>query len=132
MAFFFQNTENYKLWHKDHISCYWKKGKEFSPGSVLIAEELIHGRKHKLGFKLKSLKKNNFVEYKLLFPFSIICSGGYFKLVSKDNKTEFIAQLRFRFGLLLKFLFKNRIEELKDHMREEGQNLKEYAEKRHK
>jgi len=131
MVFFFQNTENYKLWHQDHISCYWKEGKEFSPGSVLIAEELIHGAKHKLGFKIQNLKKNNLVEYKLLFPFSIICSGGYFKLVLKDNETEFIAQLRFRFGFLLKFLFKKQAEGLKDHMKEEGQNLKEYVEKEH-
>lgn len=129
LVFFFQNTENYKLWHKGHISCYWKKGKEFSPGSVLIAKEFIHGAKHKLRFKIQRFKKDNLLEYKMLFPFSIICSGGYFILVSKGNETEFIAQLRFRLGLLLKLLFKKQLAGLKDHMKEEGQNLKEFIER---
>ena len=34
LAFYFQSTENYKLWHKDYILCYWKKGKDFLPGSI--------------------------------------------------------------------------------------------------
>ena len=59
LVFFFQNPENYRLWHKDHISCYWKKGKEFSPGSVLISKEYIHGSKHRLGFRIQSIKKDN-------------------------------------------------------------------------
>lgn len=42
LVFFFRDTENYKLWHKDHIACYWKKGKDFSPDSVLKTEKYIH------------------------------------------------------------------------------------------
>ena len=132
IVFFFQNTENYKLWHKDHISCYWKKGKEFSIGSVLIAEEYIHGTRHELGIKIISFKKDNLMEYKMLFPFSIICTGGYFKLVINGNETEFIAQLSFRLGLLLKLFFKKQTEGLRNHMKEEGQNIKEFIEKQDK
>lgn len=29
LVFFFQNTENYKLWHKDHILCFLKSEKTF-------------------------------------------------------------------------------------------------------
>ncbi|MFC2138307.1 hypothetical protein ACFLTE_09040 [Bacteroidota bacterium] len=130
LIFYFKSTDNYKLWHKDHISCYWKKGKDFSHGSILIAEELIHGKNHKLEFKIQSINKENLlIEYKMLFPFSIICSGGYFKLISYDKETEFIAQLGFRLGFLLKILFKRQVEGLKEHMKEEGQNIKEFIEK---
>ena len=130
LIFFFKSTDNYKLWHKDHISCYWNKGKDFSPGSILIAEELMHGKKHKLAFKIKSIDRESLLmEYRMLFPFSIICSGGYFKLILYDKETEFIAQLRFRLGFLLKILFKRQVESLKEHMNEEGQNIKEFIEK---
>lgn len=129
LIFFFQNTENYKLWHKDHISCYWKKGKDFLPGSILIAEENIHGTKHKLEFKIIEYKRDSILKYKMLLPFSIICSGGHFITISKGNETEFIAQLNFRLGFLLKVLFKKRIEAIRVHMEEEGQSLKGIIEK---
>jgi len=130
LVFFFRATENYKLWHKDHIACYWKKGKEFSPGSVLMAEEYIHGKLHKLGFKIINFKKYDILEYKMLFPFSIICSGGQFRLALKNDKTEFTAQLNFRLGSLLKALFKKEMEALKNHMQEEGENIKGFIEKK--
>ena len=129
LIFFFKSTDNYKLWHKDHISCYWKKGQDFSPGSILIAEELIHGKKHKLAFKIVSINRESLLmEYKMLFPFSIISSGGYFKLISYDKETEFIAQLGFRLGFLLEKVFKRQVESLKEHLKEEGQNIKKFIE----
>ena len=129
LVFFFQSSENYKLWHKDHISCFWKKGKDFSPGSILIAEEYLHGTRHKLGFKMLSLKKDHILEYKMLFPFSIICSGGLFKMISLGNETLLIAQLSFKFGFLLKVFFKKQIESFRIHMKEEGLNIKGLIEK---
>lgn len=121
---FFQSTENYKLWHKDHISCYWKKGKDFEPGSIFIAEEYIHGTRHKLGFKIINYKRGDILEYKMIFPFSIISSGGQFRLSAAGNQTEFIAKLNFRLGFLLKVIFPNKIKALSTHMNEEGQNIK--------
>lgn len=128
LIFFFRNSENYRLWHQDHIACYWAKGKDLSPGSILTAEEYIHGSPHKLRFKLLSYKKNKFVTYKLLFPMSLISSGGFFKLIPKGNKTEFVAQLKFKFGTLLKWLFKEKLEALRIHMKEEGENIKKFIE----
>jgi len=129
LVFFFQSTEHYKLWHKDHISCRWKKGKDFSTGSILIAKEYIHGTIYKLGFSIIRCEQNSGFKYKMLFPFSIICSGGSFKMVSKGTDTEMLAQLNFRFGFLLKVFFKNTIESLQNHMKEEGLNIKEMIEK---
>ena len=131
LLFFFRNSENYKLWHNDHISCYWKKGKDFSPGSILIAEEYLHGTPHRLGFRIINCNPNSILEYKMLFPFSIICSGGLFKIISKGKETELIAQLSFRFGFLLKVLFKKAIESLCNHMKEEGVSIKAIIEETH-
>ena len=129
LVFFFQSTENYKLWHKDHISCYWKKGKDFSPGSILIAEEYLHGTVHKLGFKIINNEQNSCLDYKVLFPFSLLCSGGSFKMIPTGKETELVAQLNFRYGFLLKILFKRIIASLRIHMKEEGIAIKEIIEK---
>ena len=129
LIFFFQNSENYKLWHKDHISCFWKKGRDFSPGSILVAQEYIHGTAHKLGFKILNNKPDSFLDYKVLFPLSFICSGGSFQMVPKGSKTEFVAQLNFRFGSILQILFKRHIESLGLHVKEEGLSIKEIIEK---
>ncbi len=129
LVFFFQGTENYKSWHKDHVSCYWKKGKDFLPGSILVAEENIHGAKHKLGFKIIDSKRDSFLNYRMLFPFSILCYGGCFKMIPMIYGTEFIAQLDFRAGGLLKVVFKKKMDALRIHMKEEGQNIKGMVEK---
>ncbi len=129
LIFFFRNSGNYKLWHKDHVSCYWEKGKDFSPGSVMIAEEYLHGTVHKLGFKIINNEPNSCLDYKTLFPFSIICSGGSFKMMPAGTETELVAQLNLRYGFLLKILFKKNITSLSIHMKEEGISIKEIIEK---
>jgi hypothetical protein len=113
---FFQSPENYRTWHPDHITCYWKKGKDFSPGSVLIAEEYIHGARHRLGFRITNNIPGRLLEYKMLFPFSVICRGGFFKLMESESSTELVAGLDFRGGFLLKGLLRNRVNALKRHM----------------
>ena len=129
LVFFFQNTENYKLWHKDHISCYWKKGKDFSPGSVLIAKEYLHESALKLGFKILDNKPGIYFDYKVLFPSSLICSGGSFRMTPTGTKTELVAQLNFRFGFILNMLFKRIIDSLRIHMKEESIAIKGLIEK---
>ena len=130
LVFFFQNSENYKLWHKDHISCYWKKGQDFSPGSVLIAQEYLHGTAHKLGFKIINNKPGISLDYKVLFPFSIICSEGSFQMIPKGTSTEFVAKLNFKFGFILQKFFKKHIDSLKLHVKEEGIAIKEIIEEK--
>lgn len=129
LVFFFQNAENYKLWHKDHISCNWKTGKDFSSGSVLIAQEYLHGTVHTLGFKIINCNPDISLNYKVLFPFSLICSGGSFQMIPKGRETEFVAKLNFRFGTILRTLFKSQYESLSFHLKEEGISLKEIIEK---
>ncbi len=129
LIFFFRNSENYKLWHKDHIACSWQKGKDFSPGSQLVVEEYLHGKHHRLRLKLLNYEQNNFIAYKFLFPLSLIFSKGFFKIIPKENNTEFVAQLKLKFNGLLTWIFREKIKALKIHMKEEGENMKAFIEK---
>ena len=46
------DDDSYRAWHKeDHVSLRWLKGKPWTEGSVLYAEEYIHGELHKFKFK---------------------------------------------------------------------------------
>ena len=67
-------TENYRSWHKDHVTARWVKGTNFEKGAVLYAEEHLGGKLEKLSFEITGRVRNELIEYKLLFPESIICS----------------------------------------------------------
>lgn len=122
-------TENYRYWHKDHVSARWVKGTNFEKGAVLYAEEYLGGKLEKLSFEITGSVKNEVIEYKCLFPESIICSGGSFSIKPSNGGSIFTAELSFRFGWLLPKVAKKRVEAIRQHMKEEGENLKKLLEK---
>ena len=52
LAQVFSSNGGYKKWHKDHVSCKWIKGKALEEGSILYAEEYLHGKLHGLKARL--------------------------------------------------------------------------------
>jgi hypothetical protein len=125
----FSSQEYFKKWHKDHVKCQWLKGKPFEKGSILYVEEYLHGELHKMKFLTTQLEPNRKIEYRLLFPMSIICPIGSFTVEQKGESSIFTASLTFRFGWLFTKFAKSNVEGMKNHMREEGENLKKLLEK---
>lgn len=121
-------VENYNSWHQDHVLAKWVKGKNFEKGSILYAEEYLCGKLEKISFKTTDYIQNELIEYKPLFPESIICSGGSFITKPYDGKSIFTATLSFRFGWLFSKIAKSRLEAINTHMKEEGINLKRILE----
>lgn len=117
-------VENYRSWHPDHIGAKWIKSQNFEVGSILYTEEYIGKDKERLKFKTTKLIPNQLIEYKLLFPHSMFCSGGSFELKPKNGSTIFTATLSFRCKNILSRLFSSKVQEIKKHMKEEGENLK--------
>lgn len=124
----FSSQEYFKKWHKDHVKCYWVKGRPFEEGSILYVEEYYHGELHKMKFRSTLLEPNRKIEYKLLFPMSIICPKGSFTFEPKGKSCIFTATLNFRFGWLFSKFAKSNVEAMRKHMREEGENLKKLFE----
>jgi len=124
----FSSEENFKKWHKDHIKCQWLRGKPFEIGSVLYVEEYLHGELHKMKFLSTQLEPNRKIEYKLLFPTSIICPIGSFIIEPKGESCIFTATLSFRVGWLFSIFAKNRVDAIKKHMKEEKENIKKISE----
>ena len=117
--------EDYRAWHPNHIDWYWIKGEPFQEGSIVYCEEYIHGSKDKLKFTCTKVVPNRLIEYKPSFPMSILMSKSQFTIKPKsENSCVLTATISFREGPFFKKLFNKQIEALKQHMKEEGANLK--------
>ncbi len=129
--FFEELDKNYLRWHPDHLGCKLLAGRNIEAGTIMCFEEKMHGKPHSLKFKITWVETGKIIEYANFFPFSMISSGGFFKFVQiGGDSCEFIAGMNFKGGKFLSNLFRTRIEALKKHMKEEGENLKKIMESR--
>ena len=103
-------------------------------GSKIECQEYLHGELHSLTFRISKVIPNERVE------FAVLGMGrGAFEVESMDDHVRFIAELDIGselpiIGMLVDKLFSSfflgRIEAMKQHMVEEGYNLKEILEKK--
>jgi uncharacterized protein YndB with AHSA1/START domain len=129
----FEDKESYQAWHPDHVDVRWIKGGPLQEGSIIYAEEYLHGQLHKLKFVITKIVPNREIEYSFLFPWSILAPGNKFLIEPKGRGScIFTATVSFRSGPLFQKLAKNRIESTERHMKEEGENLKEALEGKEK
>jgi hypothetical protein len=127
--------ESYRAWHPEHVDVRWIKGEPLQKGSVLYAEEYLHGDLHKLKFRITRVVPNRLVEYRSLFPLSLLSPGNRFIIEpTGENSCVFTASGSLR---LPRWLFKkmhkkhkHKIEATERHMREEGENLRKAVERR--
>ena len=53
------DDESYRAWHQeDHVTLRWLEGQPWTKGSIVYAEEYIHGKLHKLKFKVTEVVPN--------------------------------------------------------------------------
>jgi hypothetical protein len=128
------DSKGYQAWHaKDHVTFRFIKGKPWCVGSVLYAEEYIHGKLHKLKFKLTEVVPNKKIEY---VPTSWLLRKYFpkntFTIETKGAACLFVASGTYRVGWIAKTFFKKKLAQglasIKEHMKEEGENLKQILE----
>jgi hypothetical protein len=121
--------KDYQAWHPDHVEWQWIKGEPFQRGSVAFLEEYMHGNMHKLTFVCTKVVPNRLIEYKPSFPMSILMSKGQFAIDPRGEKScIFTAAISFREGPFFRRLFRKQTEDLEQHMKEEGENLRKILE----
>ena len=124
------DDESYRAWHKeDHVRFRWIHGQPWTEGSVIYAEEYIHGKLHKIKFKITKIEADKRIEYTPASRFlRIFLPKNEFIIEPKGESCLFIASGTYRIGWIGKAFFKQSIEKglasIKQHMKEEGQNLK--------
>jgi len=134
---FFTNLsegENYRSWHpQDHVSFRWVKGNPWQVGSVVYAEEYIHGKLHKLKFIVTRVIPNKLIEYTPGNPIlRFYCPKNTFAVDRKGDICVFTASGTYRVGWLAKTFAGKKVEyglsSVRKHMKEEGENLKRMLE----
>lgn len=125
---FEQLEQHYREWHPDHIACRQLKGVGLIPGTIFVMEENLHGRRHCLRIKVTEVQPDRSIRYR-------IAPGlhGSFDFLPVEGGVRVIAGLRFGWQLplighpldtALRYLLRRRLVALKQHMHEEGHNLR--------
>jgi len=117
--------ENYKAWCPEHVELHWIKGKRLEEDSSLYFEEYLHGKLHKGKFLCTNVEPKK-IEYRPLFPMSIICPKGSFIITPKGECCIFTATASLRLGWMSSKIAEKNVEGVKKHMKEEGENLKRF------
>jgi hypothetical protein len=130
----FKDKESYRAWHPDHVDIRWIKGEPLQEGSIVYAEEYLHGDLHRLRFRVTKIVPNRVIEYRALFPLSILAPVNKFLIAPKgENRCAFTAmgslRLPRRLFRRLHRKHEHKIEATEQHMKEEGENLKRALEK---
>jgi len=121
-------TENYCEWHSSHIKALWKMGEPNQIGSIMYFEEMIGNEMLKMSAKLTQLIPNSFYEFKTVGGLKLIIPRGTFEIIPKGNNSIFKATLDFRMGKFLSKVAKKKVNKIRQHMIEEGENLKKILE----
>ncbi|MFW9827728.1 MAG: SRPBCC family protein [Candidatus Thorarchaeota archaeon] len=126
---FMHIAENYLEWHPSHIKAYWETEIATEVGSILYAEEDIGGEFLKMRSKLTEIVPNKLYRFRTVGGLKIILAGGSFEIEPSENGSIFTATLDFHMGNLLSKLAKKKVQQISQHMIEEGVNLKNILEK---
>ena len=118
----------YGAWHPDHVACKVLHGSVLEVGSEFECEEYLHGKLHSMRFQMTKVVPDKRVE------FVIERMGrGAFEVQANNEIVRFVAEVDIGsdspiFGPLLDFIFswffRQRIVAMRQHMAEEGENLK--------
>ena len=131
--FFLHFRDNFHAWHPDHVECRYLTSPPLREGSVIYVEEYLHGKLHKLKLHITKIEPNSRIEYKLGF----VAKGGFTIEPKSTNNSLFTAEihigvknpvLRSLVDRLLRTFLSSRLEGIRRHMSEEGQNLKRIME----
>jgi hypothetical protein len=122
---------HYRDWHPSHLDCRYVRGKHLAAGTVLRMDERLHGRPHSVLLRADVVVPNRLLRY----------SGrgvrGAFVLEPVGSGTQFTAELDVGVRLpligrildpVLHRVVGKRLSAVRDHMREEGRNLKHILE----
>ena len=134
--------KNYRTWHpKDHVKLRYLKGSLIEEGSLIYFEEYLHGKLEKMRFRVTRVEPNTRIEYRFLFPFpySLFKTRGAFTTIRCGDNTLFIAEICWGLNIPLvsnlldriirKSLPVPQLQAIRQHMLEEGENLKQIMEK---
>ena len=128
-----RDLESYKAWHPEHESIEWLRGEPVMEGSLVRITEYLNGTLASLTFRFAEVIPSRLIRYHVRFPLSIVAPENRFEFEELgESRCRFTAYGRIRMPMWL-FLkshsaHKGKLKGSKQHMKEEGENLKRIAE----
>jgi hypothetical protein len=123
--FFETMDEHYLRWHPDHLLFRWEEGRGVREGVVFHFEETIGGKRMKKRVHFTRVEPDRHVEFtftnRLL---ALIVPRLSFHFEPERGGTRFEAEIVVRTGPLGAWLNRREFDAVRQHMREEGENLK--------
>ena len=129
-AFFETMDANYLRWHPDHRLFRWEEGRGLREGVVFYFEEEIGGKVMKKRVVFTRIEPNRHIEFTFenrLLRF--VLPRIVFRTEPEAGGIQFIAELHIRTGPIGAWLNRREFNAVRQHMREEGENLKRILER---
>ena len=127
--------EHYLAWHPDHVECRYLRGSSIlEQDAILYVEEYLHGDLHRLKLRATKVIPDSRLEYT-----AGLGIDGAFEVQPRDDGVLFIAEVTFGLGVpglgslldrMMERVLADRIAAMRQHMAEEGENLKQWLEQR--
>jgi hypothetical protein len=125
--------QEYCSWHPDHVACRVIQGSILQPDDYEIeCKEFLHGKLHTMRLHLTMIDPGKRMEYEIPG-----LGKGAFEVIPENGEVKFVAELNLGsdfpivgclIDAILRTLLRRRLEAMRQHMREEGQNLKQIIE----
>ena len=124
--------QEYKSWHPDHVACRVIHGSMLEVGSEIECQEYLHGKLHSMRFRMTKVVPNKRVEFEVEGM-----GRGTFEAQVTGDTVRFVAGLDIGtdapvigrlFDFVFSWFYEQRIESMRQHMIEEGENLKRLLE----
>lgn len=125
-AFFEDMAANYQRWHPDHICFEWRRGDGLKEGNEFYFEERIAGQKLCKHTRFTKIKKDSYIEFTMKnYFFRYFIPKLTFEFTPEDDGCRFAAQIYMNgVGPIGRRLHKQQFAAVRQHMKEEGENLK--------
>lgn len=130
-GFFEDMDANYRRWHPDHEAFRWEEGSTLATGATATFTERIGGHRQEKTVRFTAVEPPRYLEFhptgrleRLLLPhisFTI-------EPTADGSATTVRQRLRVRTGPIGAWLNRREFDAVREHMREEGRNLKRLLE----
>lgn len=129
--FFEEMQENYLRWHPDHRLFRWEQGRGLTLGVVFYFEEVIGGKLMRKRVAFTRIEADRHIEFtftnRLL---RLILPSIRFLMEPAGEGVRFTQEIRIRTGPVGAWLNRREFDAVRQHMKEEGENLKQLLESR--
>jgi len=127
---FFESMEqNYTRWHPDHHYFEWRKGRGCKEGNVFFFDETIAGQRQPKEVIFTRIEPGRAIEFAPTNRFfRLFLPSITFLFEPVEDQSRFVARIALRMGPIARWLHREEFELVLQHMREEGENLKQMVE----